>query len=808
MNRHFLKIFYRNLLKNRSHSFINVFGLFLGVAAFALITLYVLHERSYDNFHAKKDHIFRVRQDRYTGTAISRQWTAGPWGIGADLKNNFPEVVRYVSVNRGGMNSTVLANGDIFFEEDKVFFASEDFFKLFSYPLLIGVDSLVLKEPFTMVVSESLARRYFGATDPIGKTLINNGKEAYTITGIFKDVPENTHLKFEALLSFQSLLTITGPADTQELMSNWGWSGNYTYIELAPEADSHIFESKLPAFVQMKAGEMLKRWGEDMAFVLQPVPAIHLTSDFKDEIEPNGNARSVDMLSLAAFFILGIAWINYINLTTARLIKRGKETGVRKVLGSSPLQIFKQFLFEAFITQGIALILAIVFVSAVLPYFETFTGRHLDVAKLLFPYLGVAAVLFFAGVLLSGIYPGLILSSIKPTQILKGRWRNSGKDVYVRMALVSFQIVVFTVLVTGTLVIAGQLRFMKNNAAGLDLDQCIVIKGPHLQDSTVISRFHNFKEALLRQAEVVQVAASSDVPGRAVTASNGGVRLVNEDTQKGNAYRVVMMDDDFADAYGLQLVAGRKFSPAFNEHWKTAMVNETAMKVLGFAEPEKILGQKIYLWNNVVEIVGVVKDYNQEYLRKKVDQLIFVCDREIQDYYTVKIKTSAHTKDLVAFTETNYKTFFPENPFVYFFADDHYQQQYQSDERFGNLMAIFTIMAIAISCLGLIGLSSYLIVQRTKEMSIRKVLGASISQIAGILSKEYLLIAAVASCVACPVAYWLATLWIEDFAYRMPLTAPLFVLPVAIALVMVMLTAGVQALKAAFDNPVHALKDE
>ncbi|HEY5746207.1 MAG TPA: ABC transporter permease [Chryseolinea sp.] len=808
MNKHFLKIFYRNLLKNRSHSFINIFGLFLGLAAFALIALYVLHERSYDNFHAKKDHIFRVRQDRYTGTVLSRQWTAGPWGIGADLKNNFPEVVRYVNVNRGGVNSTVLANGDIFFEEDKVFFASRDFFKLFSYPLLEGVDSLVLKEPFTMVVSESLARRYFGETDPIGKTLINNGKEAYTITGVFKDVPENTHLKFEALFSFESLLTILGPADTESLMSNWGWSGNYTYIELAPSVEAHAFESKLPAFVQREAGEVLKRWGEDMAFVLQSVPAIHLTSDFKDEIEPNGNERSVSILGMAAFFILGIAWINYINLTTARLIKRGKETGVRKVLGSSPLLIFKQFLFEAFITQGIALIVAAMVVWTALPYFETFTGRHFDVYQLLFPRMAVAAVLFFCGVLFSGIYPALILSSIKPVHVLKGRWQNSAKGVHVRIGLVSFQIAVFTVLVTGTLVIAGQLRFMKNNAGGLDLDQVMVIKGPHIKDSTAISRFHNFKDALLQQVEIVQVAASSDVPGRAVTASNGGVRLVNQDAHQGNAYRVVMMDDDFADTYGLQLVAGRKFSPAFNDHWKTVMVNETAMKVFGFTQPEKILGQKIYLWGDVVEIVGVVKDYNQEYLRKKVDQLIFVCDREIQDYYSVKIKTSGHTKDLVAFTEAKYKTFFPGNPFDYFFADDYYQQQYQSDERFGSLMTIFTIMAIAISCLGLIGLSSYLIVQRTKEMSIRKVLGASISQIAGALSKEYLLIALVSSCVASPVAYWLVTLWISDFAYRMPLTASHFLVPVGAAFMVVILTAGLQALKAAFVNPVHALKDE
>lgn len=805
---HFFKIFFRSSLKNSSYSLINIAGLVLGMTAFFLISIYVWNERSYDNFH-KKDRVFRVRQDRYTHGELTRQWTAGPWGIGADLKNNFPEVVRYVCVNRGGMRSTVLANADIFFKEDKIFFASEDFFKIFSFPLIKGVDSLVLRDPFTIVVSESLARRYFGEEDPIGKTLKNNGKEEYEITGVFKDVPENTHLKFDALFSFESLLKIIGPAETQDLMTNWGWAGNYTYIELAQSADHKAFEAKLPAFVEKEAGEVLRSWGETMAFVLQPVSSIHLYSNFKDELEPNGDGQATNFLALIAGFILVMAWINYINLSTARSTMRAKEVGVRKILGSHRAQLIRQFLFESFTIKLIALGLTIILVGLMLPYFSTFINRKIELsvfasAKV---WLFIAGI-FLIGVIASGSYPAFVMSGFRPIRILTGKFRTSVSGNYLRKALVTLQFISSVALFVGTFAVHKQIQFMRGSSLGINKEQMLIVQGPHITDSTYASRFSTFRQSLLEHPEINKIAVSSDVPGRTVRGSNGGVRLVGQDMKSGNSYRVIMVDEEFTGAYGMQVITGRTFSRDFNDHWKTALVNETAMKLLGFTDPEKIIGQKIYVWDETLEIVGVLKDYHQESLKKKVDQLIFVCDKEILDHYSIKIKSDKALAEIVDQTELKYKAAFPGNPFHYFFLEDYFNQQYQSDQQFGKIVGLFTVLAIVIACLGLFGLSSYLVVQRTKEIGIRKVLGASVDQIMLLASEEFVLIVLIANVIAWPISYFIINNWLNGFAYRITLGILIFLIPGLSALVIAMFTVAYQSIKAASANPVNSLRSE
>jgi putative ABC transport system permease protein len=779
------------------------------MTAFALIGLYVWNERSYDDFHSKKDRVFRVRQDRYTHGELTRQWTAGPWGIGPDLKANFPEVVRYVSVNRGGARSSVLANGEIFFKEDKIFYASEEFFRLFSYPLIKGVDSLVLRRPFTMVVSESLAKRYFGAENPIGKTVKNNGKEEYEVTGVFKDVPENTHLKFDALFSFESLLKIVGPIESKDLMSSWGWAGNYTYIELAPSASQKLFESKLPAFVEKEAGEILRSWGESMAFILQPISSIHLYSNHKDELEPNGDGRSTKFLTLIAIFILLMAWINYINLSTARSVERAKEVGVRKVLGSDRLQLIKQFLLESLIIKLTAVGVTVILTALLLPRFSTFIDRKIDLSIFNSSqvWLFIAGV-FFVGVVISGLYPAFVISGFKPVSILKGRFQNSASGNYLRKGLVTVQFVSSVVLIVGTLAVTQQIQFMRNSPLGIDTEQMLIVQGPHIKDSTYPSRFNTFRQSLLQYPEIKRVAVSTDIPGRTVGGSNGGIRLVGQDVKLGNSYRVIMADEDFTEAYGMQLVSGRIFSRDFNDHWKTALVNETAMKLLGFTDPEKIIGQKIYVWDATLQIVGVIKDYHQESLKKKVDQLIFVCDKEIADYYTLKVKTDKSLTETINRAEARYKTAFPGNPFHYFFLDEYYNQQYQSDQQFGKVFGLFTIIGIIIACLGLFGLSSHSVMQRTKEIGIRKVLGASVKQITMLISKEFILIVLLANVVAWPISYFLMNNWLSGFANRINLGVLSFLIPGAIALLIAILTVASQCIKAASADPVNSLKSE
>ena len=810
MFRSYLKIAVRNLLKRKGYAFINIAGLALGMTAFFLISLYVWNERSYDNFHIKKDRVFRVRQDRYSHGELTRQWTAGPWGIGPDLKSRFPEVVRYVCVNKGGMRSAVLANGEKFFEEDRVLFASADFFKIFSFPLVRGIDSLVLRNPFTMVVSESLAKRYFGNADPIGKTLKCNGKEEYEIAGVFKDVPDNTHLKFDALFSFESLLKIVGPAEAADLMSSWAWAGNYTYVELSPTANSEIFQAKLPAYVTKEISEFLRKWDEGMAFVLQPVSSIHLNSNFKDELEPNGDARTVNILSFVAVFILMMAWINYVNLSTARSVERAKEVGIRKILGGHRSQIVRQFVLESVTIKLLAVLVSAVLVGLLLPHFSSFVGRKIDVsvfASMNFWVIG--ACVFMAGVMISGFYPALMMSAFRPISILKGKFQASATGNYIRKGLVIFQFVSSVVLIAGTFTAYRQIQFMRNSSLGFDKEQMLIVQGPNVKDSASYGgRFSLFRQSLLEYPEIRKIGVSSDVPGKAVGGSNGGVRLVGQDPKMGNSYRVVMVNEDFIETYGMKLVAGRTFSQDFNEHWKSAMVNETAMKLLGFTDPEKAIGQKIHLWDATPEIVGVLKDYHQESLKKRVDQLIFVCDREIQDYYSIKIKSEKTLAETVRKAEAKYKEAFPGNPFHYFFLDDFFNRQYQSDQQFGKVFGLFTLLAILIACLGLFGLSSYLVLQRTWEIGIRKVLGASVKQIALLVSKEFVLVVIIANAISWPVSYFLINNWLNGFAYRINLGLLNFLIPTVITLFIAILTVASQSTKAAMTNPVDSLRSE
>jgi putative ABC transport system permease protein len=808
MTAHFLKVMLRVNARNKVLSFINVSGLVLGMTAFVFIMLYVMNERSYDTFHVKGDHIFRIRQDRYTGKELTRQWTAGPWGIGNDLKSNFPEVVRYVNVNRGGMRSSVLSNGATFFKEERIYYASEDFFEIFTYQLIKGVDSLVLKRPFTMVVSESLARRYFGEVDPIGKTLMNNGRHEYEITGVFKDVPENTHLKFDALLSFESIVRILGPAEIQDLMDNWGWAGNYTYVELSPGTDRETFEAKLPPFVEKKMGGFLKEWGEEMKFVLQPVPSIHLYSNFKDEMEANGDVQVVNFLILIAVFVLIMAWINYINLATARSIERAKEVGVRKVIGSNRVQIIKQFLIESFAIKALALAITSIVVVLLLPQFSTFVGRII-----VFQSFQPGVWMFFVGVFISGIavagvYPSLILSGFKPALVLKGRLYASVKGNYMRKGLVTVQFVSSVVLIVGTFTVYKQLDFMRNGELGVDTEQVLVVQGPHLTDSTFYNKYETFRESLLRSSEVNNVSVSTDVPGRTVRGSNGGVRIVGQETSVGNSFRVIMSDENFTKTYGMTLMEGRAFSREFNEPWKTCLVNETAMKLLGFRDPKKIIGQRIYVWDNELEIIGVLKDYHQESFKKKVDQLIFVCDRDARDYFSIKLGATKDHTEMVNRVHEKFETIFPGNPFTFFFADDYYDQQYRSDQQFAKIFGLFTGLAIFIACLGLFGLSSYMALQRTKEIGIRKVMGATVSQIAVLVSKEFFVIVIIANLLAWPFAYFIINNWLSTFAYRINLGVLAFLTPGGCALIIAILTVSVQSVKAALANPVDSLRSE
>jgi putative ABC transport system permease protein len=790
----------RYILRNKAFTTINIMGLAIGMMACMLITQYVMHEFSYDAFHVKKDQIFRLQLDRFDKGELSTRWAAGCAGIGLDLKTDFPEVKHYVRMHG---ESSVFRHGDVFFKEDATYYSSEDFFKVFSVKLTAGVDSTVLKDPFKIVISQSLAKKYFGSEDPIGKVISNNGKTDYEVTGVFEDLPPNTHMKIDALLSFSSLNKLWN-----DPIVSWQWDGFMTYIMLDEKTDAKAFEQKLPAYVQKKAGEDLKRYNGGMTFHLQPITDIHLDSDFIGEFKPNGNRQSTYFLSIVAILILITAWINYVNLATAKSIERAREVGVRKVMGGFRSQLIQQFLFESLLFNAMAVIIAIVLVVVLTPAFGQLTGRELDF--LLFKqntfWLWIGA-LIVGGALLAGIYPAFVLSSYKPAEVLKGRFKNTSAGVVFRKGMVVVQFVSSITLIVGTFTVYRQIKYMQDQTLGVNIDQTMVLNSPNVTDSTYEDKFQVFKQQLLRFPEVVGVTASTAVPGAAPGWNAGGIRRLSQRDDEANQYRIIMMDHDFIKSYGLEVIEGRPFSGDVVNENESVLLNESACRLMGFTNPELAINDQIYFWDDTFKIVGVVKNYHQESLKKAYEPLIFRYDRAPGGYYSIKFNTK-NVRESMAKFEEEWKAMFPGNPFIHFFLDDHYDQQYQADQQFGKVFGIFSTLAIFIACLGLFGLSSLTAIQRTKEIGVRKVLGASVSSILALVSKDYIILMIFAIVFAIPVAWWIMAGWLEGFASRIPLSWWIFVIPALVVIAIALLTVSIHTLKAARTNPVKSLRYE
>jgi len=775
-------------------------GLAIGMMACMLITQYVMHEFSYDNFHEKKDQIFRVQLDRYDKGELSTRWASGCAGIGIDLKADFQEVKDYVRLKN---QNSVFRYGDVYFKEEDTYFSSEDFFKVFSVKLIEGVDSVVLKEPFKIVISQSLAKKYFGNENPVGKMISNDGKKDYEVTGVFEDLPPNTHMKIDALMSFSSLNKLWN-----DPIVSWMWDGFMTYIVLDEKADPKVFEQKLPAYVQKKAGEELKRYNAGMTFHLQPIGAIHLDSEFIGEFKPNGNRQSTYFLSIVAILILITAWINYVNLATAKSIERAREVGVRKVMGGFRSQLIQQFLFESLLFNALAVVIAIVLVAILTPAFGQLTGRDLDF--LLFKqstfWLWIGALIVM-GALLAGIYPTFVLSSYKPSEVLKGRFKNSSAGVMFRKGMVVVQFVSSITLIVGTFTVYRQIKYMQDQTLGVDINQTMVLNSPNIIDSTYEDKFQVFKQQLLRFPEVVGVTASTSVPGAAPDWNAGGIRRLSQRDDEANQYRIIMMDHDFIKSYGLEVIEGRPFSGDVVNEKESVLLNESASRLMGFTKPELAINDQIFFWGDTFKIVGVVKNYHQESLKKAYEPLIFRYERAPGGYYSIKFNTK-NVRESIARFEEEWKAMFPGNPFIHFFLDDHYNQQYQADQQFGQVFGIFSTLAIFIACLGLFGLSSLTAIQRTKEIGVRKVLGASVSSILGLVSKDYIILMLFAIVLAVPVAWWIMAGWLEGFASRIPLAWWIFVIPALVVMAIAILTVSIHTLKAARTNPVKSLRYE
>ncbi len=801
MFRLFLLVAIRNLLNQRVSSFVNILGLAIGMTAFILIIQYVRYELSYDDFHVKGERIYRVQQDRYNKGELTTQWAAGCSAVGHALFENFPEVENFTRFQKW---SGVFSIEEKKFREEEIYIADTSFFEIFSFNLLEGDPKTSLMNPMEMVLSQSAARKYFGDKNPIGKSLRFNGNIEFMITGIFGDVPKNSHLKPDFVVSWATIVQFQGA----DINTAWQWDGFFNYILLNPATDYKEFEAKIPAYVEAELGEDMDRWSAGVVFNLQPLMSIHLNSDFMFEAEPNGNAKSVYALLAISIFLVIIAWINYINLTSSKSLERAREVGMRKVSGALRKQLLGQFLLESVIVNLLAMILAVVLVQLFNPFFNLLTGEQLDYSLHLNPGFWAAILLvFLLGAFLSGIYPALFLSSFKPTTVFQGVSELKIGGLGMRRILVIFQFASSLLLIAGTLTVYRQISFMKNHDLGVNIDNVLVLRGPSVNDSTYAETFNAFKSELSRHPDIEMVAASTVVPGRQPSWNAGGIRRVNEDEDESNQYRIIGFDFNFVDFYGLSILEGRNFSEDFGQNSETVLFNESAIQLMGFEDFASAMNVPIYFWGDTFDIVGVVKDYHQEGLKVLQEPLVFRFFMNASNFYSIRVNPD-NIQEALTYVEEQWRVFFSRNPFEYFFLEDYYNEQYRNETRFGRVFSLFAFLAIFIACLGLFGLSSYTTQQRTREIGIRKVLGSSAGNAVLLLIRYFVVQVLIAVPFGLGAGYYFMSGWIQNFAFRISIGWWFFVAPIVIVILIAILTVSSQVIKTANVNPAESLRYE
>jgi len=813
MFKNYLKLAARHLLKHKAYSLLNVSGLAIGMACCILILLYVQQELSYDRQHTQADRIYRVAADlKFGGNHF--QLAVAPAPLAATLVRDFPEVVTAARFRNYG-SALVKRTGEQNFKEVRVIFADNAIFEVFTLPMLAGDPKTALIAPYTLVINQSTAKKYFGAADPMGQALIFDNTNSYKITGVIADIPENSHFHFDFIASL---------ASTPESMDDmWGSNNFATYLVLQPGADPAALQAKFPALIEKYLGPQvqqllgmsmaeLKKAGNSADYYLQPLRDIHLHSDLTFELEPNGNIKYVYIFSAIAFFILLIACINFMNLATARSANRAKEVGIRKVVGSERRQLVGQFLAESVFLSVVAMILALGLVELMLPVFN-----HLAEKKLQTAYLGNGTMLAaFIGItilvgVVAGCYPAFVLSAFKPASVLKGAQSGGARSRHLRSALVVFQFAASVILIVGTLIIKEQLHYIQNKKLGFNKEQVIV-----LQDAYALQEnLEAFKNEILRNANVTHATVSGYLP---VSSNRSDTGFWPEGQSAGEnpvSMQIWNVDHGYVETLGMEIAKGRNFSEAFGGDSTAIILNERAAKMFGFADP---IGQRIQTWAYVpgrgidrnhflsYTVVGVVKDFHYSSLRDNIGALALRLGR---DGGLISFRFQAQeVSALIQFLQSKWKEFAPNQPLNYSFLDERFGNMYRVERRVGDIFGVFAGLAVFTACLGLFGLASFMAEQRTKEVGIRKVLGATAVNVTALLSKDFVKLVLMADLIAGPVAWYAMNRWLQDFAYRINISWWIFALAGGLALLIALLTVSTQALKAALANPVEALRYE
>jgi len=815
MIKNYFKIAWRNIKHHKAYSAINILGLAIGIAACMLILQYVAFELSYEDFHVNKNRVYRVQQDRYDNGKLSTQWAAGAYAVGNFFKDAIPEIEDYVKLVENGRVVAERDNQPL--KVEKVFFASGSFFNVFTYPLIAGDKNTALKEPATAALSETTAKKIFGNTDVIGKTLELNRNSKYKITAVYKDAPVNTQLKPDMLLSYATFVKWNTDTSGRGPETAWLWDGCLTYLLLRKDADPAVVQKKFVPVVEKSVDAELKRFKigaydplhPGVVYKMQPLTDIHLYSHYMMEPGVTGDGKTTYLLLGIALFIVVIAWVNYINLATARAITRAREVGVRKAIGSQRRQLIAQFLSESALLNGLALILALGIVVVAIPGFNKISGRALSFS--LFGqtqfWLGLG-ILFVIGVFLSGLYPAFVLSGFKPIEVLKGKMSGTRQSALLRKSLVVFQFTASLFLLIGTAAVYRQIQFMRKQSLGISIDQTLVVNGPLVgNDSTYMNRLTAFKDELQNKSSVGNVTVSTSIPGEPVGWNAGGIKLVGQEQGKQNQYRIIGVDYDYLKTYKLKIIAGRDFSKEFGTDRKSVVFNKKGIEQLGINKPGEAIGKKIDFWGEQYEIIGVTENFHQQSLREAFEPLILRMIPDASQFVSIKT-SSAQVNQTVANVKEVWNKFFPGNTFEYFFLDDHFDEQYKADQRFGQVFTLFTSLAILVACLGLFGLASFTTLQRTKEIGIRKVLGASVGTILSLLYREFAILLAVAFVIATPLAWISVSKWLQGYAFRINIHWAFFVLPFIAIMFIAFITVSFQSVRAALANPVKSLRTE
>jgi putative ABC transport system permease protein len=802
MFKNYFKVAWRHIIKEKFYSLINIAGLGVGLTCCILIGFFVMHELSYDNYHQKLDRTYRILQgyrsgiDKATAPAAEEYQVWGNAPVGPAFKEEFPEVDQFCRFTPGH-SKLITANNEMY-DEKNIVFGDSTVFDVFSWDLLSGNPQSVLDNPNSIVLTESLAKKYFGNEDAMGKTVIYNENVACIVTGIMKDVPVNSHFTFEGIISMSTFYN-----QRQSIFEWWGYVDFYTYFTLKENGSIESIKPKLAGLAEKYTGD----WEDSKFYIdVEPMKEAYLNSVAARQPGKTGSKTNIIIFSLIGIFILLIACINFINLSTARSLERAKEIGIRKVVGARKLSLVSQFLSEFFILALFAGVLSLSLVLLLSPYLKEFTGVNIEASHIFnIEFLGLFSLGIISVGLIAGSYPAFLLSKFQPSKVLRGNFKTGKSGVALRKALVLFQFVLTITLIIGTITIYNQITYLQNHELGFEKDQILIMEFGY--NGEVQENIEAIKNEFEKDPNVLSICASRAVPGNFFP--NAGTEIENADgVMIPHSPAIYEIDPDFLSFYNIKVLAGRSFSYAhYSDSIEALIINNAAAKLWGYNNPEDIIGKKFDQWGKTGKVIGVVNDFNYLSLHSAVEPLTLRFEPYSMAKFSLKISTD-NIPLTIKSIEEKWQELIPQRPFSYYFIDDNFDKQYRADEKFGQLFSSFAVLAIFIACLGLIGLTTYSAAQRTKEIGIRKVMGASVSTIVLLLSKEFSKLLALAFIIAIPASWYGIQAWLDNFAYKVNIGAWVYLLTAVTVGTIVLISISWQSIKVALQNPVNSLRNE